>query len=232
MRKRSFQKIFFILLPSILMFTLITLIITVPEGNSRVGQNCFRNNDALCNQDRTNPCIRERCLTSRCMSDSPDYTSVACVNKTNAQIISPLTPVARPPINPLQVEPVKKIDPSVLLPVSPSGKDDCVTTDHCKEGYYCINFRCTPSCGDGVIVGSEACDFSSGGETILGSACEKGSICARDCSCVAPGGVTPPPACGNGVLEGSESCEAGVTTVTCPAGTHCLSSNCVCIPTP
>jgi cysteine-rich repeat protein len=55
--------------------------------------------------------------------------------------------------------------------------------------------RCTPTCGDGLMTGSEACDD---GNTLAGDGCSA--------NCLIEGG---PEYCGDGMIQGAEECDLG-----------------------
>ena len=70
-----------------------------------------------------------------------------------------------------------------------------------------------PSCGDGVVAGSEQCDPP-------GSTCDPdGRICAGDCTC-------PAPSCGDSIVDPGEQCDPPGST--CDSAGRICAGNCTC----
>jgi len=95
-----------------------------------------------------------------------------------------------------------------------------------------------PTCGDGIVNGTEACDPP-------GTPCTAGGVCANDCQCVASTTATPvetpvetvtpvetsspeaTPGCGNNLIDAGEDCDPPGSS--CPVTGDC-QQDCTCPP--
>jgi len=75
----------------------------------------------------------------------------------------------------------------------------------------------SPTCGDGVVNGSEECDGTAG-------SCGLGSFCNDSCQCQLMN-IQPISVCGNGTVEGGEQCDS--SNAGCGIGQFCNDS-CAC----
>jgi fibro-slime domain-containing protein len=111
---------------------------------------------------------------------------------------------------------------------APVSGDGCSETCELEPGFVCPRpgARCRPLCGDGVMLGREACDDGNP---------DPGDGCDENCR-LEPGFVCPPgemcrrTTCGDGTREGSEECDDGNTkpydgcSPTCDAEPRCGTS--------
>ncbi|MGE0791002.1 MAG: DUF4215 domain-containing protein [Sandaracinaceae bacterium] len=115
--------------------------------------------------------------------------------------------------------------------------DGCSATCQTEMGWTCMGMpsACTPTCGDGLLRGTEMCDD---GGTTSGNGCsatctiESGWMCSgTPSSCM--------PICGDGLIRGSEMCDDNGTTsgngcsstCTIETGWTCMGAPSTCTPT-
>src|SRR5450432_4566081 len=100
---------------------------------------------------------------------------------------------------------------------------DCKTIE---PGYVCRvpGRKCTPKCGDGVLIGSEACDD---GNNMDGDGCSANCLVEPGASCPKPTtgkSVCTVSVCGDGMQTGYEACDCG-TSNTPPFPSGCTGPN-------
>lgn len=110
--------------------------------------------------------------------------------------------------------------------------DGYICKDDCDEGYECDSEACvcipetTPVCGDGVITGTEECDWASASTNKCESSGENYPYCTESCQCKE---LETSQRCGDGKITGVEECDGGnVKTNICPEGYKCYTPECVC----
>jgi hypothetical protein len=94
--------------------------------------------------------------------------------------------------------------PDLLALVEDQAQED-------EEALFCVD---QPRCGDGVVSGTEQCDFLS-----FPHSCGQNEECNSACECEAF------PVCGDGQVSGFEFCDASATPTGCAAGDTCVNCN-------